>query len=60
LEVCSIDVYEMRDGKALPVHTEQCTGCESCVEVCKEQAISLEESTNELSHECSFLLRNII
>jgi NAD-dependent dihydropyrimidine dehydrogenase PreA subunit len=60
LEVCTADVFEMRDGKSLPMNAELCTGCESCVEDCKEQAIRLEESRAGLSEQCNFLLRDIL
>jgi NAD-dependent dihydropyrimidine dehydrogenase PreA subunit len=60
LEICTADVFEMRDGKSAPVNSDQCTGCESCVVVCKEQAIRLEESRAGLSEQCSFLLSEIL
>lgn len=60
LEVCTADVFEMRDGKSVPVNAERCTGCDSCVEDCKDQAIRLEESRTDLSEQCNFLLRDIL
>ena len=33
VEVCPVDVYEMQDGKAVPVAADECLGCESCIEV---------------------------
>ena len=42
-EVCPVDVYEMEDGKSVAVNAEECLGCESCVEVCEEGAITVEE-----------------
>lgn len=44
VEVCPVDVYEMQDGKAVPVNGEECLGCESCVEVCEQSAITITES----------------
>jgi NAD-dependent dihydropyrimidine dehydrogenase PreA subunit len=38
-----VDVLEMVDGKAEPVNMDDCEGCESCVEVCEEDAITVEE-----------------
>jgi NAD-dependent dihydropyrimidine dehydrogenase PreA subunit len=38
-----MDVLEMVDGKAEPVNMDECEGCESCVEVCEEDAITVEE-----------------
>ncbi|MGD8777239.1 MAG: 4Fe-4S binding protein, partial [Syntrophobacterales bacterium] len=43
VEVCPVDVFEMVDGKADPVNAEECLGCESCVEVCEFEAITVEE-----------------
>jgi NAD-dependent dihydropyrimidine dehydrogenase PreA subunit len=44
VEVCPTDVYEMQDGKSVPVNADECLGCESCVEVCEQGAISIEET----------------
>ena len=35
---------EMEDEKSVPVNAEECLGCESCVEVCEEEAIVVEET----------------
>lgn len=43
VEVCPVDVYEMQDGKAVPVNEDECLGCESCLEVCEQDAITVEE-----------------
>ncbi len=44
VEVCPVEVYEMQDGKSVPVRAEECLGCESCVEVCEAGAITIEET----------------
>ena len=44
IEVCPVDVYEMKDGKSDPVNAEECLGCESCVEVCETEAITITET----------------
>ena len=44
VDVCPSDVYEMKDGKSVPVNEEECIGCESCIEVCEADAISLTET----------------
>ena len=36
-------VFEMVDGKAEPVEADECLGCETCVEVCPEGAITVTE-----------------
>jgi len=38
-----MEVFEMRDGKSVPVNANACEGCESCVESCEPGAITLEE-----------------
>jgi len=43
VDVCPVNVYELKDGKAEPVNAEECLGCESCVEVCESGAITVEE-----------------
>ena len=60
LEVCSADVFEMRQGKANPQRAEECVGCESCVEICKEAAIAVEDIRVELSDTCLSLLKDIL
>jgi NAD-dependent dihydropyrimidine dehydrogenase PreA subunit len=53
LEACSADVFEMQQGKSVPVKPEECLGCQSCVEVCEENAISVEETGQVLTEQCS-------
>ncbi|MEA2039901.1 MAG: 4Fe-4S dicluster domain-containing protein [Thermodesulfobacteriota bacterium] len=43
IEVCPVDVYEMKDEKSVPVNGEECLGCESCIEVCEQEAITVTE-----------------
>lgn len=40
---CPTGVYEMQDGKAVPVNADECIGCETCVEVCPEEACTVTE-----------------
>lgn len=44
VDVCPVEVYEMKEGKSDPVSPEECLGCESCVEVCETSAITVEEN----------------
>ena len=44
VDVCPVEVYELKDGKSEPVNYEECLGCESCVEVCESDAITVEEA----------------
>jgi NAD-dependent dihydropyrimidine dehydrogenase PreA subunit len=40
---CPVSVFEMKDGKADPVHADLCEGCETCVSVCSTGAVTLSE-----------------
>jgi len=33
----------MEDDKSVPVNAEECLGCESCIEVCESEAITVTE-----------------
>lgn len=40
-DVCPVDVYEIQGGKAVAVKMDECLGCESCVEACSKDAITV-------------------
>jgi NAD-dependent dihydropyrimidine dehydrogenase PreA subunit len=42
--ICPTGVFEMQDGKAVPVNMEECLGCESCIEACPTGAITVTET----------------
>lgn len=42
-DACPVDVYEIKDGKAVAVNADECLGCESCVEACEVDAIAVTE-----------------
>ncbi len=44
VDVCPVEVFEIEDGKSVPVNAEECLGCESCIEVCEPNAITVEET----------------
>ena len=60
LELCSSGVFEMQNGRAVPVNAKECIGCESCIEVCEQHAISIGETGVEMSDQCQALLRDIL
>ena len=60
IEVCTANVFEMRDGKSVALNAEACIECESCVGVCKEKAIRVEELKTDLSETARSLLRDIL
>jgi len=39
---------------------EACLGCLSCVEICEQEAITVEETGIEISDTCKALLRDIL
>jgi NAD-dependent dihydropyrimidine dehydrogenase PreA subunit len=43
VDVCPVEVFEMKDGKSFVANGEECLGCESCVEVCESDAVTVEE-----------------
>ena len=43
VDICPVDVYEMKDEKSVPVNAEECIDCESCVEACEQEAITVTE-----------------
>ncbi len=60
LELCSSGVFEIQNGRAVPLNAKDCIGCESCVEVCEQNAISIEETGVQMSDQCQALLRDIL
>lgn len=60
LEVCTVEVFEMKEGKSVPVNVKECLGCQSCVEVCKEKAITVKELETEISEIVRKLLKDIL
>lgn len=44
VDVCPVEVYELKNEKSVPVNEEECLGCESCIEVCEHDAIVVEEA----------------
>ncbi|CAM2060177.1 Ferredoxin-3 [Desulfovibrionales bacterium] len=43
VDICPVEVYELKYGKAVAVNELECLGCGSCVEVCEQNAITVEE-----------------
>jgi NAD-dependent dihydropyrimidine dehydrogenase PreA subunit len=40
VEMCPVEIYELQDEKSVVVNGEECIGCESCIEVCEQDAIT--------------------
>ena len=59
IEVCTAKVFEMQEGKSVPVNIKKCLGCQSCAEVCKEKAITVQELKPDLSEIARSLLGDI-
>jgi NAD-dependent dihydropyrimidine dehydrogenase PreA subunit len=60
IEVCTVKVFEMQEGKSVPVSVKECLGCGSCIEVCKEKAITIRELKPDLSDITRSLLGDIL
>jgi NAD-dependent dihydropyrimidine dehydrogenase PreA subunit len=43
IDICPSDVFEIKDGKSYPKNMDDCVGCESCIEECDQNAITVEE-----------------
>ena len=43
VDACPGDVYELKDGKAVPVHPEACHHCHTCEDVCEQGACHVAE-----------------
>ncbi len=43
VDICPVEVFEMKDGKSVPVNAEECLDCGNCVEICEEGAIVVKE-----------------
>ncbi|MCX8117459.1 MAG: 4Fe-4S dicluster domain-containing protein [Desulfobacterota bacterium] len=59
VEICTVRVFEVKEGRAIPVREEDCVGCRSCVEVCKEGALAMKEVQPELSETAQRLLAKL-
>lgn len=43
IEFCPVDVFEIKEGKSVPVSPQNCSGCGTCTAVCKTEAIIITE-----------------
>lgn len=60
VEVCTVQVFEMKKGKSVPVNEKDCSGCESCIEACEEGAVTVKKLPPGLSETARSLLRDIL
>jgi NAD-dependent dihydropyrimidine dehydrogenase PreA subunit len=56
LEACTVGLFQMKDGKAMPSEDAVCMGCETCMAVCDENAITVKDTRVALSNTCMSLL----
>ena len=56
LEVCTVAMFQMKNGKATPSGEAVCMGCETCMSVCDENAITVTDTRVALSNTCMSLL----
>ena len=43
IEFCPVDVFEIKEGKPVPLAAQNCLGCGTCEAVCKTEAIIITE-----------------
>jgi NAD-dependent dihydropyrimidine dehydrogenase PreA subunit len=43
VDTCPVSVYELKDGKSVPVKPEECLVCRACEVQCPESAIQVIE-----------------
>ena len=60
LETCTVGVFGMQNGKAVPLVDKECLGCESCMGVCDADAINVIDLRVALSDTCLSLLKDIL
>jgi NAD-dependent dihydropyrimidine dehydrogenase PreA subunit len=60
VETCTVQVFEMRNGRSLPINGKDCVGCEGCVGICEEKAIKVTELEIDLSPTVQSLLKDIL
>lgn len=59
VEACTVEVFEVRDGRSVPVSIQKCLGCKSCIMVCERKAITVEELKAKLSDTAKSLFEDI-
>jgi len=60
VDVCTVQVFRMKEGRPVPANENDCTGCESCIQACEEEAITVNKLPPELSDTARSLLRDIL
>ena len=43
VNVCPVNVFELKDGKSIPVNAKECIGCMACENSCPAGAIKVEQ-----------------
>ena len=41
--ICPVEIYKLEGDRLVVGHTDECSGCQSCLSVCEPQAISITE-----------------
>jgi len=60
LDTCTVQVFEIRNGKSFPMNEKNCVGCESCIGACEEKAIKVSALGTDLSPTLQSLLKDIL
>ncbi|NVM25828.1 MAG: 4Fe-4S binding protein [Desulfobacterales bacterium] len=43
VDLCPVDVFEVKEGRSVPLDPQNCLGCGTCVAVCTTEAIIITE-----------------
>jgi NAD-dependent dihydropyrimidine dehydrogenase PreA subunit len=43
VDLCPVDVFEVKEGRSVPLNPPNCLGCGTCVAVCTTEAIIITE-----------------
>ena len=43
VQVCPVNVFEIKDGKSVPVRAKDCIGCRACETSCPAKAITIKD-----------------
>jgi NAD-dependent dihydropyrimidine dehydrogenase PreA subunit len=48
ISICPVNVFELKDKKAIPVREKDCFFCMTCIALCPEQAIEVVDENTRI------------